>query len=440
MFAQLGKAVAYHPLSLKERVLPMTVMVEPSFHPSDTGHTGSASQHQDERRVLHIKTLWMKAGGIEQQILGIIQGATDTRMFHQVAQLVPNVPSHYGWDLVQSDVLTETSVGKDRLHPVVWDRMAFLIPTLRKLRTLIARHNIDLLHAHDNRSNFVGAILARWCNLPLVVSLYGYVRTSWKLRVLASLDHQILRTADHIIASSPSMMRWIPLTCSSRVTTILNAIETMPYRMSFSERTLLIRELGLDGQRPIVSLVGRLSEEKGHHVLLAAVPNVLRRFPLTQFVFAGDGPLREVLERQIEQAGLTPSVRLVGFVDNARAVMALSDLVVQPSLTESLPLTILEAMTQGKAIVATDVGSIREAVVEGETGLLVPPHDPAALAKAIIAMLENDHRRTAMGERGARLVRDRFSIATRVSQIHDVYQRVFAGQHSAQIPEWVGQR
>jgi glycosyltransferase involved in cell wall biosynthesis len=139
--------------------------------------------------------------------------------------------------------------------------------------------------------------------------------------------------------------------------------------------------------------------------------------------------LRRVLEQQVEQAGLASSVRLVGFVDNVRAVMSLADVGVQPSLTESLPLTILETMAQRKAIVATDVGSIREAVVEGETGLLVPPHDSAALAQAIIAMLENVPRRNAMGERGARLVQERFSIATRVLQVHALYQRVFDSRH-----------
>lgn len=417
----------------------MTLVVEPSSQPSETGHTRSVLQQRDERRVLHIKTLWMKAGGIEQQILGIIQRSSDVRTIHHVAQLVSNVPSRYGLDLVQSDVLTEISVGKDRLYPVVWDRMGLLMPTLRELTRLIARHNIDLLHVHDNRANFVGAILARWCNLPLVASLYGHVRTSWKLRVLAWLDHQLLRSADHIIASSPSMMPWIPTACASRITTILNAIETTPLRMSFKERTELMRQLGLDSQRPIVSLVGRLSEEKGHRVLLAAVPIVLRCFPLTQFLFVGDGPLRSALEQQVEQAGLASSVRLVGFVDNVRAVMSLADVGVQPSLTESLPLTILEAMVQGKAIVATDVGSIREAVVEGVTGLLVPPHDSAALAQAIIAMLENVPRRNAMGERGARLVQERFSIATRVSQIHEVYHQVLDSRHPSRTTEWLGQ-
>lgn len=413
----------------------MTLVVAPSFQAPETGHAGSALQHQGERRVLHIKSLWIKAGGIEQQILGIIRRSSDTRTVHHVAQLVPNVPHHYGLGLVQSDVLTENSVGVERLHSVVWDRRGFVLPTLRKLAELIARHRIDLLHTHDNRANFAGAILARWCNLPMVASLYGYVRTSWKLRALAWLDSQILRSVDHIIASSPSMVRWIPAACASRVTTILNAIETTPFRMSTEARADLVRQFGLDSQKPIVSLVGRLSEEKGHQVLLAAAPSVLRRFPLTQFLFVGDGPLRKVLEQHVEQAGLTSSIRLVGFVDNVRAVMSLSDLAVQPSLSESLPLTVLEAMAEGKAVVATDVGSIREAVVDEETGLLVPPHDPAALAEAIIAMLGDTPRRIAMGERGARQVQARFSIATRVSQVQEVYRRVLDRRHSPQIME-----
>jgi glycosyltransferase involved in cell wall biosynthesis len=199
--------------------------------------------------------------------------------------------------------------------------------------------------------------------------------------------------------------------------------------MSSEDRANLAHQFGLDSRRPIIGLVGRLSEEKGHQVLLSAVPRVLRYFPLTQFLFVGDGPLRRALEQQIEQVGLTSSVRLVGFVDNVRKAMCLSDLMVQPSLSESLPLSILEAMAQGKAVVATDVGSIREAVVAGETGLLVPPQDPEALAEAMIAMLGDPSRRIAMGEHGAQLVQDRFSMATRVSQVQQVYQRVFDQRH-----------
>jgi glycosyltransferase involved in cell wall biosynthesis len=205
--------------------------------------------------------------------------------------------------------------------------------------------------------------------------------------------------------------------------------------MSSEDRANLAHQFGLDSRRPIIGLVGRLSEEKGHQVLLSAVPRVLRYFPSTQFLFVGDGPLRRDLEQQIEQVGLTSSVRLVGFVDNVRKAMCLSDLMVQPSLSESLPLSILEAMAQGKAVVATDVGSIREAVVAGETGLLVPPQDPEALAEAMIVMLGDPSRRIAMGEHGAQLVQDRFSMATRVSQVQQVYQRVFDQRHSSHMLE-----
>jgi glycosyltransferase involved in cell wall biosynthesis len=161
---------------------------------------------------------------------------------------------------------------------------------------------------------------------------------------------------------------------------------------------------------PLVGNVAALAAHKGQKHLVAAAARVVRENPDARFLILGEGELREALERQIRDLGLTRHVLLPGFRDDALGLMKSFDLFVMSSVTEGLGSAMLEAMATAKAIVGTRAGGIPEAVADGETGLLVPPGDEAALAEAIVALLRDPEQRAAMGEAGrARVVRE-FSI------------------------------
>jgi len=164
--------------------------------------------------------------------------------------------------------------------------------------------------------------------------------------------------------------------------------------------------------RPYVAAVGRLVPQKGFDVLLEAFARL--DAPEVDLLIAGDGPERRRLEALRERLGLGARVHLLGAVDRATVASLYrgARLVACPSRWEGLPLVCLEAMASGRAVVASRVDGIPDAVGDGETGLLVPPEDPVALAGALRALLEDGARRERLGARGRALVRDELTWAS----------------------------
>jgi len=166
--------------------------------------------------------------------------------------------------------------------------------------------------------------------------------------------------------------------------------------------------------------VGRLSEEKGHRHLIQAMPAVLRTLPNARLVLVGYGALEGELRGRASSLGLDGAVTFAGERDSAEMLPSF-DLFVQPSLYESQGLALLEAMAAGVPSIATDVGGVADVVRHGETGLLVGPADPDALAGAIVRLAESPDLARELSQRAARHVRDHFSSGTML----DAYARLY---------------
>lgn len=174
---------------------------------------------------------------------------------------------------------------------------------------------------------------------------------------------------------------------------------------------------------PLVGNVAALADHKGQRYLIAAAKRVVRALPDTRFLIVGEGELRGALERQIHELGLERHVTLTGFRPDVLGLMKSFDVFAMSSTTEGLGSAVLEAMACSRAVVATRAGGIPEAVVDGETGLLVPPKDEAALADALIAVLRDADRRDALGRAGRERVNYEFSVEQLIAGTADVYER-----------------
>jgi glycosyltransferase involved in cell wall biosynthesis len=146
--------------------------------------------------------------------------------------------------------------------------------------------------------------------------------------------------------------------------------------------------------------------------------------PDVAFIVAGDGPDREALEAESKRLGLNQRVRFLGHREDVPALLACCDLFVLPSLFEGLPVSILEAMSAGKAVVATAIGGTDEVVVPGETGLLVTPGDPLALAEAIQRLLTEPGLAESFGNRGRARVEREFSSRMMIDRVSRMYEEV----------------
>jgi glycosyltransferase involved in cell wall biosynthesis len=184
-----------------------------------------------------------------------------------------------------------------------------------------------------------------------------------------------------------------------------------------------------------VGVVGRLSPEKGIEWFLAAAALVARGEPNVGFAVVGDAVLGDVdyarrLARMVRELGLGERTLLTGFAERAADVMRALDLVVVPSDAEPFGRVTIEAMASGKPVVATKTGGSPEIVIDWETGLLVPPRDPAAIAEAVLRLLRQPGMAASMGAEGRRQATERFSIEEHGRTIRRLYEGLLQGGQS----------
>lgn len=177
----------------------------------------------------------------------------------------------------------------------------------------------------------------------------------------------------------------------------------------------------MEPDAPIVGVVGRLELEKGHPTLLEAWPLVLAAAPGAYLLIVGEGSRLDALRAIARARGIERHVIFTGRRDDIPAVTAAFDVAVLPSYREAQGLTILEAMALSRPVVASDVGGIPEMIEDGVTGLLVPAHDPAALAAAIVRLLLDHQLADMVARAGHDLVHDRFCIQLMVNAVQELY-------------------
>jgi glycosyltransferase involved in cell wall biosynthesis len=188
-------------------------------------------------------------------------------------------------------------------------------------------------------------------------------------------------------------------------------------------------ELSLSPDQPLIAAVGRLTAQKGWRYLLDAFKTVKSKFPKAHLVFAGDGPLRAELEAQAAPLGL--SVHFLGWRTDAYNLMADCDLLVVPSLWEGFGLVTLEAMALSKPIIASRVSALPEIVVDGQTGLLVPPANADALTTALSRLLGNPNEAREMGKRGRARLEKEFTVQRMARKHAQVYNEA-----ASRVPEF----
>jgi glycosyltransferase involved in cell wall biosynthesis len=268
----------------------------------------------------------------------------------------------------------------------------------RRLARLLRPQGVALLHAHCFLPTLTAVWAARLLGVPLVFTRHHsdhHLRLGkrWHTR----LDAWSARRAARVIAVSEAtraILVDVEQVPPGRVTVVWNGMEPLR-EPSEGELRDLKESLALDG-RPVCLVPARLHEEKGHLVLLRALPEVLRQVPDLVVLCAGDGPHRARIEREAQ--GLGPAVRFLGQRGDVPALIALSRLVALPSLAESFGFAAVEAMSLGRPVVATRAGGLPEVV--GDAGLLADVGDAPGLARAMIAVLTDPARASALGARG----------------------------------------
>lgn len=212
------------------------------------------------------------------------------------------------------------------------------------------------------------------------------------------------------------------------VRTIYSGLDLMRLGDKDCDREAICRKLGLSHDVVLLGTVANLFPRKGYDVMLRALPAILKAEPSTHYVIIGTGEkeYERTLHALCEELGISRCVHFLGFQDPVRLFLDALDLYVHPARMEGFGIAIVEAMAAGKAVVATNTGGIPEVVEHGRTGLLIAPDNPEALSAAVVSLLRDNIRREEMGERGAKLVRERFDLKASTAAIEQVYHHLLA--------------
>ena len=311
---------------------------------------------------------------------------------------------------------------------VIAERGAFDAGVFGQMARLVQRISPNIVETHDCKSHFLFFVWrllhGRSRRLKWIAFHHGYTRTSWKVRLYQQLDRLTLRNADHVVTlCSPFANELQRRGVRTRnLSLICNTVAIRP-APELQALARLRASLGVQENEQIVLSVGRLSREKGQEDLIAAFHRLLKsqRERTLRLVIVGAGPERERLERLAQP--IRSRVLFTGQVADPWPLFHAASVFALPSHSEGSSLVLLEAMAAGLPIVATAVGGIPETVRDGESALLVPPADPAALHAGLGALLNNQALRQRLVAAASADLKN-FSPYTYARRLLSIYERV----------------
>ncbi len=368
-------------------------------------------------RVLHIIDS-LSVGGAER-LLVALTGRIDQQAFETYVCCL---------GVIDGNVLASDLAGLSAPPYVVNSRRLYNPRLITEIARYITTHNIDVVHTQLTHADIAGRVAARLAKRPVISTLQNeprdYERQRIDRRWLERYTARYLTT--RLVGVSQRIrdmfvQEWrIP---ADRVCTIYNAVPMEDY-LAIPETSALASPDG-----PMITNIGRLTEQKAQHIFLSAARMVLDRRPDARFMIVGRGHLEQPLREQAQRLGIADRVTFTGVRRDIPNVLAESDVFVLSSFWEGLPLTAVEAMAAARPVVLTDVGGNRELVESGKNGLIVPPGDVPALATALLSLLDDRERRLAMGRAARARVQHDFNIDTIVDQYESLY-RALVRQHS----------
>jgi glycosyltransferase involved in cell wall biosynthesis len=295
-----------------------------------------------------------------------------------------------------------------------------VVRSVAKLRRLIRQTGSRLLHANGSRAMFYAGLAGRLSGQPVI----------WHVRVADQdyiFDRFLAKLAHLIIVNSQAVGTRFAYAASTKVRRVYNGVDLSMFR-PHSPPNHLRRSLDLPDKGPVVTSIGRFVPFKGYQYLLEAAQLVHHVIPECHWVLVGDGELRGELEQDCRRLGMDKYVHFTGWREDVADILALCHIFVLPSVGEHFGRVLIEAMAMAKAVVATNSGGVPEVVIDGETGLLVPPAQPKALGDAVLALLSGPTLAAQLGAAGRRRVEEQFSLTQHVEAVQALYQECLGGE------------
>ncbi len=367
----------------------------------------------DEAMVLHVRVVTGAGGGPEKTILNTPRFYRGTGYEGVCAYLHP--PGDPGFEVLQARA---QQTGAELLS--IPDRGLTDFSVVKKLIEICRQRQVRIWHGHDYKSDALGLLVQKFHPMQLVTTVHGWVDHSAKAKLYRRIDLKCLRHYERVICVSETLLAdclqaGVPV---EKLSLIENGIVLDDYRPEAASPISATKDV------PIVGAVGRLSPEKGFDVLIRAFDQVLATGTPAKLVIAGEGPLKEELQKLIVELGREDSIKLLGHVPDSRTVFNALDVFVLSSRREGLPNVLLEAMASRVPTIATPVGGVPNVVTHEQDALLVPVDNVDEMAVALTRLLNNESLQQELAHNAYRTVADRFSFDLRMQKFVALYDQL----------------
>jgi glycosyltransferase involved in cell wall biosynthesis len=380
-------------------------------------------------RVLELRSVRGTGGGPEKTIL-LGTARTDTERFAiTVCYLRDRRDDVFSIDAKAAGLAVD--------YVEIVESHSFDPSILARLRRLVRDRTIDIVHAHDYKTDMLALLLAKFEGVTPLSTVHGWTGQSWRERWLYyPADKWMLGFFPRLIAVSTDVKNELVAHGASpeSVSVVLNGIDHKAFRQDAARRRQIRRDLGLSDSDVVVGAVGRLERQKRFDVLVDAFAAARATEPHLKLLIVGDGSLKSALADQVGRLGLDGPCRLLGHRTDIVDLHHAFDLFVQSSDYEGTPNAVLEAMALETPIVATDAGGTAEIVRDGVDGLIVPQGDRARLRGAMVAVLSDRSAAAARVASARRRVETDLSFETRMRTVETIYTEIFqSGRHASRV-------
>ena len=295
----------------------------------------------------------------------------------------------------------------------------------------------DVVHTHSAKAGILGRSVAWKLKIPCVVhTVHGapfHPYQAWPVRKLYQIcERWAARRCHRLISVADAMTDLLveaKIAERSKFVTIYSGMDIEPFLNADQNRLQLRKDLGIRPEDIVVGKIARLFHLKGHQYLLACAQRVVQADPRIRFLLVGDGILRESLEKEIASMGLQNHFIFTGLVPPHEIpdLIGAMDMLMHVSLREGLARALPQAMLAGKPVISYDIDGAKEVVIEGQTGILLPPKSIQPLGDAILKLANDADLRTRLGLQGRLLCQERFGHQSMTKQIRRLYQQILSG-------------
>jgi len=296
----------------------------------------------------------------------------------------------------------------------------FDIGVIFKLKRYLTENKINILHTHNYKSDIIGAFAAKLAGMSLVCTAHGFTDVTSTVSAYEKIDRFILKFwFDRVVVMSDKML---PKLSENKKKVIHNGIDVSLYEKSALEyRNEIRKKYGIESGEILIGTVGRLSKEKNQLLFLKALKQVMKKHPNVKALIVGDGPEKDSLLKYVDDEDLKENIIFPGIINDILPVYQALDIFVLSSITEGVPITILEAMASKVPVIATNVGGIPEIISGRDKGMLVESNNLDNLTTALTILIEDKEKRDFLSNNAFEHIKENYSL----SQMFKAYEGIY---------------